>query len=122
MTDSMELENHELQQEQVRRINDSMRKVRKISRKSQSLVVEDAVQAVRDSLSAEDNPGFYVESPGTIEHVVVEDDTGQFCIPEPDMKAVVTKALNQAFFLIDKERREFRSSKDSPVVTTWRIL
>ena len=121
---TLERENEELQQAQTRRINESMRHVRSISKESQQFARTVVVEDIQETISAEEEPGFYVESPGTIERVssAREDDTGRFSIPEPDISAIVSKALDQAFLLIEKERREFRASKDSPVIKRWRII
>jgi hypothetical protein len=110
---TLEMENRALQQSQVRSINDSMRKVRRISRESQKFARTPVV----------DGAGLYLESTGSIECVssgVAEDDTG--CIPEPSVSALVTKALNRAFSLIERELKTFKASKNSPVVKRWKII
>lgn len=127
---TLEQENQKLQQEQVRRINNTMRKVRRISRDSQrfaKVTVVEEIEKRLTSTSAEESASFYVEKPNRIEHVGPngdgrEDDTGEFCIPEPSASAVVTEALDQAFHLIEQERREFRANLNSPVIKRWRII
>lgn len=121
---TLERENKELQQAQVRRINDTLEKVQRISMESQQFARTAIVEEVQRTISAEEEPVFYVESPGTIERVGSNGKSapGRFCLPEPDVSAVVSKVIDRAFLLIEKERLEFRPKKNSPVVKRWRIL
>lgn len=126
-TYTLERENKELQQAQVRRINDTLKKVQRISRESQQFARTPLVEGAQRTISSEDEPGFYVESPGTIERGGSNGKNGKsdpegFCLPEPDTSAVVSRVIDQAFLLIEKERQEFRPKKNSPVVKRWRII
>lgn len=106
LSTTLERENKELQQTQVRRINDTLKRTRRLA------------------MEVDEEPGVYVESPGTTERAGSNgaDDTEKFCIPEPDVSAIVTKAIDQAFHLIEKERQEFKPKKNSPVVKRWRLF
>lgn len=114
--ESIEEENNALRKSQVDRINSSIRKVRSISRQSIRAV------GAAEAKSADENPGFYVESPGTIERIGSGEDTGRFCIPEPTPKEKVSAALTEAIESLEKERRAFHASSSSPVVKSWKLL
>lgn len=123
---SMEEENLKLQKQQVENINAAIRKVRRLSKQSQRFARAVVVEEAQSRLDGPGSAGLYVESPGRIDRVGLypedEDDTGQFCIPEPSMAETVTAALSQAISQLEKERRSFVSSRNSPVVKRWRIL
>lgn len=129
---TMEEENYKLRQDQVKSINTSMRKVRKLSRKSQQFARAVVVEEVQKEIEKKDTAGLYVESPGRIERLgaeashymdePVEDDTGQFCIPEPTMTETVTAALSKALDQLEEERRSFSVGTSSPVIKRWKIL
>ena len=114
----LERENNELATQQVKKINDTLRKVRHISRESQRM---SAVSA---------------EPPSVVEEVVVpslrdsrrerEDDTGQYLIPEPSQESTVSAVFSKAFELFEEECRAFNFSRakgtDSPVVKKWKLM
>lgn len=125
---SIEEENNALKKQQVQSINDCIRKVRRISKQSQRALRTTVVDDVREAIAAREKPGFYVESPGRIEQIGGEigvnddEDTGQFCIPEPTPTETVASALSHALDKLELEKRSFRGNSSSPVLKRWKIL
>lgn len=119
---TLESENRKLQSQQVKRINESLRAVRRLSRKSQQRLEIAAVTDEIEEVMATDSPGFYVESSVKIDRFSRDDDTGQFCLPDPDENVKFDKVLERAFDFIEKERSSFKSKPNSPVVKRWRLI
>lgn len=112
----LELENKELATKQVKQINDTLRKVRHISRESQRMSAVSS-HSVKEEVVLPSRKDSRRER---------EDDTGQYLIPEPSQNSTVSAAFSLALDLFEKECREFnfsRSSKtDSPVVKIWKLV
>tara|TARA_R100001132_G_C3266537_1_gene89295 strand:- start:1126 stop:1566 length:441 start_codon:yes stop_codon:yes gene_type:complete len=131
----LERENKELHRSQVREINERLRKVRTISKKSKQFVrqfLSDEVdRAERKTLppakvpGAPVNSGLYMESVGKIDDTRQRarriDDTSRFLLPEPkaedDLASVLIRALN----VVHTERVRLGKSS-SRVLHRWRIL
>lgn len=114
----LERENKELATQQVKKINETLRKVRHISRESQRM---DAVRSTPPSVTEE--VVSYSRMDSRRER---EDDTDQFLIPEPSRESTVSSVFSKAFELFEKECREHNFSKsrgtDSPVVKVWKLV
>lgn len=102
-----EQENKELAQEQVREINNGLRRVRNLVRDSQRMA-----RPVTEQVALAASPR--------------EDDTDKFCIPEPsNSPSPLTAVLAKALDILEKERREYTSTvtgKRAPVVKRWTLL
>lgn len=109
----IEQENRELQKKQVRKINDTLRKVRKMSKESHQ-----RLQAATATPGAD-------ASVAVVAAPVADDDGGDFEIPEPSTLPVVTAALERAIHLVESEREDHNRSekgRGSKVVKRWSIL
>jgi hypothetical protein len=120
----LEQENRDLAQQQVRKINDTLRKVRRISRDSHRSF-KAAQEALADVTPA---TGFHMMTTPVVEEVTIRvdspdpDDTARFCIPEPSAETTVSAALTKAFEILEQEKRNFRPSlAPAPVVRRWKI-
>jgi len=129
---ALEKENRELATQQVRRINDTLRKVRSISRQSQQMlrpVFDDGV-TVSDTPT---DPAPAMSAAVTIEEVVPprrldprrerDDSTDKLLIPEPALESPVSEVFRKAFEMFENECAQFRftRSKNSPVVRSWKL-
>lgn len=113
---TLERENRELTSKQVRRINDTLRKVRSISRQSQQLTAEQAPLAV---VTEE------VASPRRIDPRRERDDnTDKILIPEPTLSPSVSEVFRTVFEVFEKECAQFRytRTKNSPVTRRWKLV
>jgi type I site-specific restriction endonuclease len=120
----LEKENRELASKQVRQINDTLRKVRRISRESQQMF--QAVEEEKTEVSA-------APVPVTVQEVVVarprdtrrerDDNTDKFLIPEPALESPVSEVFRKAFEMFEEECAQFRFNrmKNSPVIRTWKL-
>jgi hypothetical protein len=121
----LEQENRELAQQQVRKINDTLRKVRRISRDSHKSF-KAAQEAFADLTPA---TGFHMMTTPVVEEVTIRvdppadpDDTSRFCIPEPSAETTVSAALTRAFEILEQEKRNFQPAvAPVPVVRRWKI-
>lgn len=124
---SLEKENRELASKQVRQINDTLRKVRRISRESQQMVrplLEEEVTEVNVLRAM---------APSTIHEVVVarardsrrerDDNTDKYLIPEPALDSPVASVFRKAFEMFEQECSQFKFTrgKNSPVIRTWKL-
>ena len=123
---TLEGENRKLHSQQVRKINSSLRAVRRLSRISQQEFQVTQVAEGIEAKLASSSPGFYVESPSRIDRTgpdaLDNDDTGKFCIPEPDETVKFDQVLEKAFGFIERERKVFRDAESSPVIKRWRLV
>lgn len=126
-SDSLELKNRELATQQVRRINDTLLKVRKISRDSQNslpqcpVVVPDAPAAPAAPLHVQEIPPPFSRQDARRER---DDSTDKFLIPEPKKSSVISDVFRKAFDLFEQECIQFKASRDpkSSVVKRWKLL
>ncbi len=117
---AIERENRELATRQVRQINDTLRKVRRISRESQQLVPavepadEKSVPLVVQEIVAARNRDPRREA---------DDNTDKFLIPEPSLESPVTEVFRKAFEMFEQECSQFKFTrgKGSPVIRTWKL-
>lgn len=113
---TLERENRELTSKQVRRINDTLRKVRSISRQSQQLTAEQApLAAVTEE----------VASPRRIDPRRERDDnTDKILIPEPTLAPSVSEVFRTVFEVFEQECAQFRytRTKNSPVMRRWKLV
>lgn len=124
---SIELENRELATQQVRRINDTLRKVRKISRDSQDSlpkcpdVAPVVVSASSVPLHVQEIPPPFSRQDTRRER---DDSTDKFLIPEPKKSSVISDVFRRAFDLFEQECVQFKASRDpkSSVVKRWKLL
>lgn len=119
---TLEKENRELASKQVRQINDTLRKVRRISRESQ--------QGLLPVLEEPQDVNF----PLAVQEVVVsrthdsrrerDDSTDKFLIPEPTLESPVSEVFRKAFEMFERECSQFRFTrgKNSPVVRSWKLV
>jgi len=132
----LEHENRELATRQVRRINDTLRKVRKISRDSQRMLrpVLETTPTPEIPISIVDSS---LPSPLSFQRVHEvsppysradtrrerDDSTDKFFIPEPQSSSIVSEVFRKAFELFEQECAEFKLSRDhnSPVVRRWKL-
>lgn len=120
----LEQENRDLAQKQVRKINDTLRKVRKISRDSHH-----SLKAIQAEDLADKTPatGFHMMNTPIVEEVTIRgpsdvDDTARFCIPEPSGETTVSAALARAFEILEQEKRDLQPTMAPvPVVRRWKI-
>lgn len=122
---ALEKENRELASKQVRKINDTLRKVRKISRDSQTML-----RPVLDSQAAE---SVEAASSVVVEEVFVakgrdarrerDDSTDKILIPEPALDSPVGEVFRKALEMFEAECTQYRFTrgKNSPVVRSWKL-
>lgn len=117
---SLEFENRELATSQVRKINDTLRKVRRISRESQAVTATNSSVEPAVPLRVQE---VYVPS-GKDSRRERDDSTDKFLIPEPKPASIVTDVFKQAFALFEQECVKFNATRDSrsPIVKRWKLL
>lgn len=123
---SLEFENRELATRQVRKINDTLRKVRRISRESQASLSSVEPASVESPLTHKAPLRVQeVYAPSTKDSRRERDDsTDKFLIPEPKPASIVTDVFKEAFALFEQECIQFNATRDSrsPVVKRWKLL
>jgi len=124
----LEMENRELATRQVRRINDTLRKVRSLSKDSMRAVRE--APAVADSLPVINPipraPVQEVYGPRTKKDKRREDSTDQFLLPEPSSETTLSDLFTSAMGLLETECAGMNIAlpgfAGSPVVRRWKIV
>jgi hypothetical protein len=124
---ALEKENRELASKQVRKINDTLRKVRKISRDSQQMVRPVLLEAVLPAPVEPESSSVIVEevfsARGKDARRERDDSTDKILIPEPALDSPVGEVFRKAFEMFEAECTQFRftRNKNSPVVRSWKL-
>lgn len=124
---SLELENRELATRQVRRINDTLRKVRRIVKESQvGLPATTKSEPPQTSHEVHSLRIQEISAPLSKHDLRRErdDSTDKFLIPEPKVTSLVTDVFKRAFDLFEQECVQFNATRDprSAVVRRWKLL
>lgn len=118
-TVDLERENRELASKQVRKINDTLRRVRSISKQLPDIRTTEPAPPPAQALVREE----VVAPRRTDPRREREDNTDRILIPEPSLAPSVSEMLQKAFDLFEQECHKYplTKTKASPVVRSWKL-